>query len=100
METKGLVTREGCEGDKRGNVRGADGPRGLATIGTGGPVPCRQRSASTSSISSSPRSSRALTEAYLPVLEKLRRHQGTATRTGSEQDGHELADLGETRAAR
>ena len=70
METKGLVTREGCEGDKRGTFAVLTA-HGLATIGK--VAPSHVASVREHFIDQlKPAELTALTEAYGPVLEKLR----------------------------
>src|ERR1700742_1309125 len=70
METRGLVTREGCEGDKRGTFAVLT-DRGTATIGQ--VAPFHVTSVREHFINQlEPTELTALTEAYLPVLEKLR----------------------------
>ena len=70
METKGLVTREGCEGDKRGTFAVLT-DQGLDTIGT--VAPSHVASVREHFVDQlKPAELTALTEAYLPVLEKLR----------------------------
>ena len=70
METRGLVTREGCEGDKRGTfaVLTADGAATIAKV-----APYHVTSVREHFIDQlDPAELAALTTAYLPVLEKLR----------------------------
>jgi DNA-binding MarR family transcriptional regulator len=70
METRGLVTREGCEGDKRGTFAVIT-DHGLATIGN--VAPSHVASVREHFIDQlKPAELTALTEAYGPVLEKLR----------------------------
>ena len=70
METKGLVTREGCEGDKRGTFAVLT-DHGLATIGKVAPLHVASvREHFVDQLN--PAELTALTEAYMPVLEKLR----------------------------
>jgi DNA-binding MarR family transcriptional regulator len=70
METRGLVTREGCEGDKRGTFAVLTA-HGLATIGN--VAPSHVASVREHFIDQlKPAELTALTEAYGPVLEKLR----------------------------
>ena len=70
METKGLVTREDCEGDKRGTFAVLTA-HGLATIGK--VAPSHVASVREHFIDQlKPAELTALTEAYGPVLEKLR----------------------------
>jgi DNA-binding MarR family transcriptional regulator len=70
METRGLVTREGCEGDKRGTFAVLTA-HGLATIGK--VAPSHVASVREHFIDQlKPAELTALTEAYGPVLEKLR----------------------------
>lgn len=70
METRGLVTREGCEGDKRGTfaVLTADGAATIKRV-----APYHVTSVREHFIDQlDPAELTALTDAYLPVLEKLR----------------------------
>jgi DNA-binding MarR family transcriptional regulator len=70
METRGLVTREDCEGDKRGTFAVLTA-HGLATIGK--VAPSHVASVREHFIDQlKPAELTALTEAYGPVLEKLR----------------------------
>ena len=70
METKGLVIREGCEGDKRGTFAVLT-DHGLATIGKVAPFHVASvREHFVDQLN--PAELTALTEAYMPVLEKLR----------------------------
>jgi DNA-binding MarR family transcriptional regulator len=70
MESRGLVTREGCEGDKRGTFAVLT-PHGLDTIGK--VAPFHVASVREHFIDQlSPAELTALTDAYAPVLEKLR----------------------------
>jgi DNA-binding MarR family transcriptional regulator len=70
METRGLVTREGCEGDKRGTFAVLTA-RGAATIGK--VAPFHVASVREHFIDQlEPAELIALTEAYLPILDKLR----------------------------
>lgn len=70
METRGLVTREGCEGDKRGTFAVLTA-LGLATIGK--VAPYHVASVREHFIDQlEPAELIALTEAYQPVLDKLR----------------------------
>lgn len=70
METRGLVTRQGCEGDKRGTFAVLTA-HGLATIGK--VAPFHVGSVREHFIDQlDPAELTALTEAYAPVLEKLR----------------------------
>jgi DNA-binding MarR family transcriptional regulator len=70
METKGLVTREGCEGDKRGTFAVLTDV-GQATIGKA--APSHVESVRKHFVDQlKPAELTALTEAYLPVLDKLR----------------------------
>src|ERR1700722_14127594 len=70
METRGLVMREGCEGDKRGTFAVLTA-HGLATIGN--VAPSHVASVRAHFIDQlKPAELTALTEAYGPVLEKLR----------------------------
>ena len=70
METRGLVTREGCEGDKRGTFAVLT-DHGPATIGQVAPSPRGQRPRALHR-PARPAELTALTDAYEPVLEKLR----------------------------
>jgi DNA-binding MarR family transcriptional regulator len=70
METRGLVTREGCEGDKRGTFAVLTA-HGLTTIGQ--VAPHHVASVRDHFIDQlDPAELTALTNAYEPVLEKLR----------------------------
>jgi DNA-binding MarR family transcriptional regulator len=70
METKGLVTREGCEGDKRGTFAVLT-PHGAATISK--VAPHHVASVREHFIDQlDPAERAALTDAYGPVLDKLR----------------------------
>ena len=70
METRGLVTREGCEGDKRGTFAVLT-DEGVATIGT--VAPSHVDSVREHFIDQlTPAELTALTDAYTPVLDKLR----------------------------
>ncbi|MGH3260514.1 MAG: MarR family winged helix-turn-helix transcriptional regulator [Trebonia sp.] len=70
METRGLVTREGCEGDKRGTFAVLTA-HGLDTIGK--VAPHHVTSVREHFIDQlDPTALAALTEAYTPALEKLR----------------------------
>jgi DNA-binding MarR family transcriptional regulator len=70
METRGLVTRQGCEGDKRGTFAVLT-DHGLATIGK--VAPFHVGSVREHFIDQlDPAELTALTDAYAPVLEKLR----------------------------
>lgn len=70
METRGLVTREGCEGDKRGTFAVLT-PHGTATISK--VAPYHVASVREHFIDQlEPAELAALTDAYQPVLEKLR----------------------------
>jgi DNA-binding MarR family transcriptional regulator len=70
METRGLVTREGCEGDKRGTFAVLT-DHGLATIGKVAPFHVASvREHFLDQIK--PAELTTLIEAYEPVLEKLR----------------------------
>ena len=71
MEAKGLVRREGCEGDKRGTFAVIT-PHGQAIIERGRPVPRGQRPAALHR-PAVPRAPQALTDAYEPVLNRLRK---------------------------
>jgi DNA-binding MarR family transcriptional regulator len=70
METRGLVTREGCEGDKRGTFAVLT-DQGVATIGT--VAPSHVDSVREHFVDQlTPTELTALTDAYMPVLDKLR----------------------------
>jgi DNA-binding MarR family transcriptional regulator len=70
MEARGLVTREGCEGDKRGTFAVLTDV-GVATMGE--VAPSHVASVRKHFIDQlEPAELAALTEAYLPVLEELR----------------------------
>jgi DNA-binding MarR family transcriptional regulator len=70
METRDLVSREGCEGDKRGTFAVLT-DRGAATIGK--VAPCHVASVREHFINQlDPAELAALTDAYEPLLEKLR----------------------------
>jgi len=70
METRGLVTREGCEGDKRGTFAVLT-PQGAATISK--VAPHHVASVREHFIDQlEPAELAALTGAYGPILEKLR----------------------------
>jgi DNA-binding MarR family transcriptional regulator len=70
MEKRGLVTREGCEGDKRGTFAVLT-PHGLATIAK--VAPFHVASVREHFIDQlKPTELTALTQAFAPVLEKLR----------------------------
>lgn len=70
MEARGLVTREGCEGDKRGTFAVLT-PEGTAAIATA--APCHVASVREHFIDELDSAElTALTDAYQPLLEKLR----------------------------